>query len=253
MRKTLYILGGLASAFSLSTAFPMAPCAFNRYVAVSDSCLYSRIAVLIFGIVGVLSALALLLKSRAAASGEIRSGSKTFLMLLIVSLAFQIAIAYRAFTAHEPAVCGIECMPQGPIVETPTTTQQSDPDIASSTATTSGATTASTTSSVGEKTVTLKLNEIASIGNKTVKVTAVTEDSRCPLDVQCFWAGRVRVLVSLGKGIGANDVPSAEMEPGQTKDVGDLRITVLSVYPHPVSTRKIADGEYRFTLKLIKN
>ena len=46
-------------------------------------------------------------------------------------------------------------------------------------------------------TITARLNEEVQIGDLRVKPLAVLEDSRCPVDVACVWAGRVRLRVQV--------------------------------------------------------
>lgn len=41
------------------------------------------------------------------------------------------------------------------------------------------------------------LGESARLGDVTVRPLAILEDSRCPQDVQCIWAGRVRLRVAI--------------------------------------------------------
>ena len=46
--------------------------------------------------------------------------------------------------------------------------------------------------------VTAGLNETADLGDGlTVRPLAVVEDSRCPVDVTCVWAGRLRLRVNI--------------------------------------------------------
>lgn len=49
--------------------------------------------------------------------------------------------------------------------------------------------------------VTAHLNEEVRIGDVRVKPLEVLEDSRCPPDVSCVWAGRVRLRLEVG-GVG---------------------------------------------------
>ena len=76
-----------------------------------------------------------------------------------------------------------------------------------------------------------------------MRVWAVTEDSRCPSDVTCIQAGRVKIALNVGSS-------SAEMESGQTIKVEGLSITLDEVSPYPVSTRKTQDGEYKFAFTI---
>ena len=50
--------------------------------------------------------------------------------------------------------------------------------------------------------VTLKVGEKTSILGVTIQVSELVEDSRCPADVQCVWAGRVKVHTTITSGLG---------------------------------------------------
>ena len=80
----------------------------------------------------------------------------------------------------------------------------------------------------------------------TVRFMAVTEDSRCPRDVTCVWAGQVKVQLVI------NDVPEEILEGGSTL-AGAYRVTLVRVDPQPVSTARIAPQDYRATLKIDKD
>lgn len=74
--------------------------------------------------------------------------------------------------------------------------------------------------------VTAHLNEEVQIGDLRVKPLAVVEDSRCPLDVTCVWAGRLRLRVAVS---GAGE---PVMEVGQPVTVaGGRRLTLTGAYP----------------------
>lgn len=46
-------------------------------------------------------------------------------------------------------------------------------------------------------TATAKLGQTARLGDVTVRPIAVIEDSRCPRDVECVWAGRLRLQAAV--------------------------------------------------------
>ena len=74
--------------------------------------------------------------------------------------------------------------------------------------------------------VTAQLNQEVQIGDVRVKPLAVLEDSRCPVDVTCIWAGRVRLRVAVS-GVGER-----VMEVGQPVNVaGGQRLTLVGVAP----------------------
>ncbi len=87
-------------------------------------------------------------------------------------------------------------------------------------------------------TVRIPLGETVTVATVPVRFDAVTEDSRCPPDVSCVWAGRAHVrLVIDGEpvelsmpGYGPNDpVP-------ETVTTGGLTIRALSMTPKAPST-----------------
>ena len=77
------------------------------------------------------------------------------------------------------------------------------------------------------------------------KVTPVEllEDSRCPKDVQCVWAGRVRINAKVELGSGTQ---THEMTLGEPIQVADGKLTLVEVQPEAKSDRNIYPEEYRF-------
>lgn len=94
-------------------------------------------------------------------------------------------------------------------------------------------------------TFTTGLKEAAMVGSSTIRVEAVVEDSRCPIDVQCIQAGRMRIAL---RGQGADGTAtSSVITVGQPLAVGRTVFTLSKVEPATLSTHKISDPEYRFT------
>ncbi|OBK72818.1 hypothetical protein [Mycobacterium sp. 1274761.0] len=80
--------------------------------------------------------------------------------------------------------------------------------------------------------------EAISDENLRVRFTGVLEDSRCPLDVECFWTGQARVAVE----VQSPGRPAATAEfntnpaPGQnrqTVQAGGLTISLKALEPYP--------------------
>lgn len=82
----------------------------------------------------------------------------------------------------------------------------------------------------------------------TVEFVRVVEDSRCPIDVTCVWAGEVKVQLSAR--IDPAEAEQREIAAGQQATVGDFQLSVVKVEPERVSTREISAHEYRVTLKV---
>lgn len=74
-------------------------------------------------------------------------------------------------------------------------------------------------------TVTARLGEEVRLGTLRIRPIAVLEDSRCPADVTCVWAGRIRVRVAVS---GAGE---PVMELNQPVSVPGGRLALVSVAP----------------------
>jgi hypothetical protein len=75
-------------------------------------------------------------------------------------------------------------------------------------------------------TVTARLGEEVRLGEVRVRPIEVLEDSRCPRDVTCVWAGRIRVRVAVS-GVG-----ETEMELNRPVAVpGGARLSLVAVAP----------------------
>jgi hypothetical protein len=98
--------------------------------------------------------------------------------------------------------------------------------------------------------VTLAPGTTASVkaAGMSVRFVGVTEDSRCPRDVTCIWAGEVKILLEIhesGKAASPMDI----LEGGSAA-AGAYRVTLVRVEPQPTSTARIAAQDYRATLKI---
>lgn len=90
-----------------------------------------------------------------------------------------------------------------------------------------------------------------------IKFAAVEDDSRCPADVRCVWAGNaaVRLDVSIrGRGsksltLNTNRSPSLV---GENQYRG-YKVKLVELSPYPRSDQKIAAGDYVVTLLVSKN
>lgn len=72
---------------------------------------------------------------------------------------------------------------------------------------------------------------------------AVLEDSRCPMNARCVWAGRTRltVRIDLGSGSETREIGSDEPIP-----VADGQLSLVAVEPDVVTGQPIESGAYRF-------
>ena len=83
----------------------------------------------------------------------------------------------------------------------------------------------------------------------TVEFVRVVEDSRCPSDTTCVWAGEVKVQVAT-RIKPAEPAQQHEIKAGESATVGAFQVIVVNVQPEKLSTREIPQEEYRVTLKV---
>ena len=89
----------------------------------------------------------------------------------------------------------------------------------------------------------IPLGESIHLENVSIKFVEVLEDSRCPKNVTCVWAGRARVLVEVTES--GKHVQQKELLFGQTKKgeiinnilftTEDSEIKGMTLKPHPNS------------------
>jgi hypothetical protein len=82
--------------------------------------------------------------------------------------------------------------------------------------------------------VTLQIGAERSIGGVLIRFVKVNEDSRCPSDVQCVWAGNAAVELRLtsGKAAPMVRVLNSGIDPKTIEEFG-LRITLKELSPAP--------------------
>ena len=94
--------------------------------------------------------------------------------------------------------------------------------------------------------VTARLGQTVNVGGPRVTPLAVLEDSRCPMEARCVWAGRLRLSVRVTTGAGSSVREIASDKPLQ---VADGQLEIVNVMP-PRSVRgPIKPGDYRFSFK----
>lgn len=89
--------------------------------------------------------------------------------------------------------------------------------------------------------------------DNTIKFS-ITEinDSRCPSDLKCFWAGKADVKIELESPVKATFVLST-LDNGiynSTDTVGNYSFQLIDVLPYPVSTETIKLEDYIVKLKI---
>ena len=76
----------------------------------------------------------------------------------------------------------------------------------------------------------------------------VVSDSRCPIDVNCFWAGEILVKIKLEKGDETNFV---ELKLGESASIRGSNVTFVSVLPEKNSKISTQASDYSFIYKVL--
>ena len=103
-----------------------------------------------------------------------------------------------------------------------------------------------TTRNNDDGSVDARLGQTVNVGGPKVTPLAVLEDSRCPMEARCIWAGRVRLSVRVTTGAGST---VRELATDKALQVADGQLVLQGVMPPRSTQRTIAPSDYRFTLK----
>jgi hypothetical protein len=82
----------------------------------------------------------------------------------------------------------------------------------------------------------LALGKTAALSGSDFRITfnRVTEDSRCPVDVQCVWAGDAKIELTVSRNSAPGDTRAIGLNPPNSEvTVGDLKIRFVSLAPAP--------------------
>ena len=80
----------------------------------------------------------------------------------------------------------------------------------------------------------LAVGKTATLSGSDYRITfnRVTEDSRCPVEVQCVWAGDARIELTVSRSSAPGDTRAISLAaPNNEATVGDLRIRFVSLAP----------------------
>ena len=91
------------------------------------------------------------------------------------------------------------------------------------------------------------LGQKAYVDGPIVQPVEVLEDSRCPMNARCVWAGRVRVKMVWIRGNGEKQ--PFEVTLGESTPIADGSITLESVRPEKRTDVTIKPDDYRFSFR----
>jgi hypothetical protein len=87
------------------------------------------------------------------------------------------------------------------------------------------------------------MHETVYVDGPRVTPLKLLEDSRCPVKVQCVWAGRIRIEVRIDLGSRSE---TQEVTLGEPVTVADGALDLVEVYPEAKVDRSISPEDYRF-------
>ena len=87
----------------------------------------------------------------------------------------------------------------------------------------------------------------------TVKFVSLVEDSRCPTDTNCVWAGNAKIKIQVGKGKAAAKTfeLNTNLDP-QTISFAGYEIKLVNLTPQPASNIIINRNGYTATFAVSK-
>ncbi len=91
------------------------------------------------------------------------------------------------------------------------------------------------------------LGQKAYVDGPIVEPVALIEDSRCPMNAHCVWAGRVRVQMLWHRGNGEKQ--PFEVTLGEATQLADGKFTLESVRPEKRVDVTLKPSDYRFSFR----
>jgi hypothetical protein len=92
----------------------------------------------------------------------------------------------------------------------------------------------------------VRLNKPVWTGRLVATPVEVHEDSRCPINARCVWAGRAVVLTRID-GDGWRE--TAYLTLGEPHETHGTSLTLTSVEPGRMTGDEVAPGDYRFAFE----
>ncbi len=103
-------------------------------------------------------------------------------------------------------------------------------------------------SSIVNTDIILAVLQAKTISDLTITLNKIVQDSRCPADVQCIWAGNVTANVTLSLGSKAETV---DILSNQTPYIfNGYKISITDVSPGKTSKHQILPSEYAVTFHI---
>lgn len=93
---------------------------------------------------------------------------------------------------------------------------------------------------------TARLGEIATVDGLRIRPLRVVEDSRCPINARCIWAGRVVLQTEVH---GAGSPATYNLVLGEPVDHAGGRLALVSAEPGRMAGAETEPSAYQFTFE----
>ena len=93
---------------------------------------------------------------------------------------------------------------------------------------------------------TVALNDSVAVGPLVATPLKVVEDSRCPMNARCVWAGRVVVTARI---VGPGFSDTADLTLGESFGTNGKMLALVSVRPEKTTQAEIGPRDYRFAFE----
>jgi hypothetical protein len=94
--------------------------------------------------------------------------------------------------------------------------------------------------------------QVATVGGARIRPIQVIEDSRCPIDVVCIWAGRLVLLAEVNYRGGSEEY-RGNLTLGEPLKLGSETVTLVAAQPAPRAGKPTDPRAYRFTFAYSSN
>jgi hypothetical protein len=103
------------------------------------------------------------------------------------------------------------------------------------------------------QTIKVQVNKQKSVpsGGLTIKFVSLVEDSRCPTDANCVWAGNAKIQVQIGNRRGKSEIFELNTNMGaKGASFGGYAVNLISLTPAPRSNIRINRNGYVATFSV---
>jgi hypothetical protein len=100
--------------------------------------------------------------------------------------------------------------------------------------------------------VQVQINKAVTSNGLNIEFVELVEDSRCPADVQCVWAGNAKIKVRVTKNGRPKVLELDMMANGSGPNYGNYRLKLKALTPELRSNVRINRNAYVATIELTK-